>query len=113
MWNVRDSHGTLVLVTGPLEGGSAFTARHAVALGRPHLVIDLELRLYDAPDLALEFISANRITILNVAGPRESSRRGIYQRAYRVLRRVFEDEDGSAMVILKEPPRGGSDSAVA
>ena len=113
MWNVRDSHGTLILIIGPLEGGSALTARHATTLGRPHLVIDLELRLYDAPDRAREFIAANRITILNVAGPRESSRPGIYQRAYRMLRRVFENGDGSEMFILKEPPRGGSDAALA
>ena len=113
MWNVRDSDGTLVIITGALEGGSAFTVRHATALARPHLVIDLEVRLYDAPDLALEFIGATRIAVLNVAGPRESSRPGIYGRAYQVLRRVFEDDDGSEMLILKEPPRGGSDSAVA
>ena len=113
MWNVRDSHGTLILITGPLEGGSALTARHATTLGSPHLVIDLKVHLYDAPDLALEFIAANRIAVLNVAGPRESSRPGIYNRGYRMLRRVFEDDGGSAMLILKDPPRGGSDSAVA
>ena len=113
MWNVRDSDGPLILITGPLEGGSAFTAKHAAALGRPHLVIDLEVHFYDAPDLALEFIAANRIALLNVAGPRESSRPGIYGRAHHVLRRVFEDGDGSRMYILKEPPLGGSDSAAA
>jgi hypothetical protein len=75
MWNVRDSDGTLVLITGPLEGGSAFTARHTAAQGRPHLVIDLELRLYDAPDLALEFIAANRIAILTWRGRRNRSAR--------------------------------------
>lgn len=112
-WNVRDSDGTLVLIAGPLEGGSALTVKHAKALGRPHLVIDLERNLYDAPDLALEFIAANRIAVLNVAGPRESSRPGIYGRAYQVLRRVFEDDEGSHMFIVKEPPRGGPDSAVA
>jgi hypothetical protein len=58
-------------------------------------------------------MAANRIAILNVAGPRESSRPGIYARAYGVLRRIFEDDDGSQMVVVKAPPRGGSDSAVA
>ena len=112
MWNVRDSDGTLVLIAGPLEGGSAFTVRHAKALGRPHLIVDLKDNLYDAPHLALEFIAASRIAVLNVAGPRESSRPGIYGRTYQVLRRVFEDGDGSQMFILKGPPGGGSDAAV-
>ena len=41
-WNVRDSDGTLILVRGKLEGGTALTARIAEELGRPLLIIHLE-----------------------------------------------------------------------
>jgi hypothetical protein len=88
--NVRDSDGTLVLAMGPVDGGTGYTVRCAEALGRPLLVIDLAACA--DPDRAAATIAAwaaeNRIAVLNVAGPRESSRPGVGAAARRVLDRL-------------------------
>jgi hypothetical protein len=85
--NVRDSDATLVLNVGALEGGTAQTVRDAVALRRPYLVVDLA----DAPDVesARRWISARAVATLNVAGPRESRRPGVYALAREFMDRLL------------------------
>lgn len=65
----------------------AFTAEVAAKLGKPCLVADLGL--YAAADLVAEFMEAQRVRTLNVAGPRESRSQGIQERARQVLLGVF------------------------
>jgi hypothetical protein len=79
-WNVRDSDGTMVLTLGQPAGGTALTVQAAQGLGRPYLVLDLN----DLPgiDSVAGWLAANRIGVLNVAGPRESQSPGIYLLAY-------------------------------
>lgn len=81
--NVRDSDATLILVEGPLTGGTALTARIARRLGRPLRVVDLA-RGPDPGGLA-PWLRAHGVRVLNVAGPRESQRPGIGARARRWL----------------------------
>jgi hypothetical protein len=93
-WNVRDSDGTLILHRGPLRGGTALTLRLARRLGRPALAVDLS-----APPRAetvREWLAAERIEKLNVAGPRESEHPGIHDQAAVFLREVLDalDESG-------------------
>lgn len=78
-WNVRDSDGTLVLARGELTQGTAFTVELARRLSKPLLVLDLD-RLPD-DDLLGPWLAKRRITVLNVAGPRESKCPGIYRDA--------------------------------
>lgn len=86
-WNVRDSDATLVLTVGEPEGGTALTVGLARKRGRPYRVIDLASPSDPAETRAwLERWSAET---LNVAGPRESSRPGIYERAAAFLREVL------------------------
>jgi hypothetical protein len=89
-WNVRDSDGTLILLEGPPMGGTAFTIDTAAEQGRPIHIVNLA-----DPDLFSPFSGAgfpagteiigwireNRISVLNVAGPRESQCPGIHGRA--------------------------------
>jgi len=86
-WNVRDSDGTLILAAGRLSGGTASTAQRAAALRKPCLIVDLEHAV--APATIRAWLKTHRIRTLNVAGPRESRRPGIYAEASRVLRSVF------------------------
>jgi hypothetical protein len=86
-WNVRDSDGTLVLNRGRLRGGTVFTVTAAIRLRRPLLVLDLTRG--PAPDEAVRWIEAQGIAVLNVAGPRESQRRGIGAEARGFLERLF------------------------
>lgn len=76
-WNVRDSDGTLIVSLRPqLEGGSKMTQDIAARLGRPFLHVYPGV---SDRDLIRGFIMRYSITVLNVAGPRESSQPGICQ----------------------------------
>lgn len=90
-WNVRDSDGTLVLTLGTPDGGTALTLRLASRLGKPALTVELGGDEDDRPTIR-GWIRENGIRVLNVAGPRESSRPGIYARASRFLDTVLREE---------------------
>lgn len=88
--NVRDADGTLILNSGKLEGGTAATMQFAKELNKPCLVIDL----HDPPrpEVIIEWLENNKIRILNIAGPRESKRPGVYRLARDVLRLLFSNQ---------------------
>lgn len=76
--NVRDADGTLIFNLGNLDGGTLLTVDCAKKLRKPHLLVQLDAP--EHPDLAAVavWLRDNRIHVLNVAGPRESKRPGIY-----------------------------------
>ena len=74
-WNVRDADGTLVLTRGRPSGGTALTIALARRLGRPCLVLDLAAS--PDPDELRQWMEAEGVSLLNVAGPRESQHPGI------------------------------------
>lgn len=86
-WNVRDADATLVLTHGEPAGGTALTVEIARRLGKPYLVVDL------ANDPACgsvqTWLEEERVRVLNVAGPRESTCPGVYQRARAFLERLL------------------------
>lgn len=87
-WNVRDSDATLILNRGvQLRGGTALTHDLALQLEKPRLVIDLA-----APcnhNVIRHWLNAHSVTMLNIAGPRESQQPGIYPEAMEFLRVLF------------------------
>ncbi|HEX8320044.1 putative molybdenum carrier protein [Longimicrobium sp.] len=86
-WNVRDSHGTLLLVTDAASAGTELTREAAQRFGQP-----LHISRLDAlpnVDHFRRWLRAHRITVLNVAGPRESESPGIYDAARDYLRAVL------------------------
>lgn len=80
--NVADSDATLILTLGELSDGSLVTREFAERGNKPVCVAAL-----DAVDLSAEvarvcgWLAANAVTVLNVAGPRESKRPDVYRRA--------------------------------
>jgi hypothetical protein len=86
-WNVRDSDGTLVLTRGRPTGGTRLTIEVAKRLEKPCLMIDLN----DAVEKAdvQKWMLENHVSILNVAGPRESESPGNSRLAAAFLRRLF------------------------
>jgi Circularly permutated YpsA SLOG family len=82
-WNVRDSDGTLVLMRGEPDRGTALTIELAGKRNKPCLVVDLhkpiDLKAVHA------WLEENGIAVLNVAGPRESSSPGIHALAVDLL----------------------------
>ena len=84
--NVKDSEGTLILSRGALRGGTALTKTFAERYRRPCLVVDLR----NATTQPIhEWLEANSIRVLNVAGPRESSQPGIARQAAAFLRTLL------------------------
>ena len=88
-WNVRDSDGTLVLNRGVLDGGTALTIELARRLRKPCLVVDLDAP--PEPAAVRAWLAARGLGTLNVAGPRERKRPGIYRLSGGFLVRVLDE----------------------
>jgi hypothetical protein len=92
-WNVRDSDATLVLrsATEDRQGdaGADWAVRCATRDNKPLFIC--ELSDPDALEKIQQWLGAEAIDILNIAGPSEGTSPGIGERAYALLRRVFED----------------------
>ncbi len=91
--NVRDADATLILTRGEPAGGTAFTIACAQTLGRPCMLIDLGRPDPQQAARVRDWLSHQRVRVLNVAGPRESSAPGIAEEAAAFLRRILSDED--------------------
>jgi hypothetical protein len=85
--NVRDSDGTLILTRGEPDRGTALTARLAERYRKPCLTLDLSEP--PAPQTVRAWVEAHQIRVLNVAGPRESSKPGIHVEAAQFLTAVL------------------------
>lgn len=92
VWNVRDSDATLILVhraADPLPRGTLLTVDTAHELGKPCLIVPLDV-LHDADEVAaLITVNLGAFTVLNIAGPRESESPGIQDAAQALLVRVL------------------------
>ena len=87
-WNVRDSDGTVVFSIVPtLTGGSKKTVVFAEKHRRP--VIHISSKTEQPAEKLPQFISANGIRTLNVAGPRGSKEPGIGKFVKNVLAAVL------------------------
>lgn len=84
--NVEDSDGTLIVNLGELEGGSLATQVFAQKRGKPHLLLTMDAGVTDEiVENALAWLHDHAIATLNVAGPRESKRPGIYDQTVSLL----------------------------
>lgn len=85
--NVEDSDGTLIVNRGELDGGSLATHRFAVKLTQPVHVVNVEGDFCANHDVieSMNWVRQYGIQTLNVAGPRESKRPGIYRLTYELL----------------------------
>ncbi len=89
--NVADSDGTLILAPGEPVGGTLAALCHARRIGKPVLVVDpAEIAGETRLDGIVDWLDAHRIRVLNVAGPRESGRPGIYDDARNLMEGLLE-----------------------
>ncbi len=90
--NILDSDGTLLFHEGRPSGGTALTRSVALAAGKPLLVVDISrTTTADAVKAIRLWIEENGVSILNVAGPRESQRPGIYEKTRALLECLLGD----------------------
>jgi hypothetical protein len=93
--NVVDSDGTLILNAGKLDGGTALTVRFAIEERKPYTVVQLDAPGHDDAPRVRAWLAAHTVRTLNVAGPRESKRPGVYRLAYAFLDDVARTAAGS------------------
>jgi hypothetical protein len=86
---VIESDGTLVLNVGKISSGTAYTIKQLKKHKKPCLVIQLQEKNPKTLAETLDWIKANEIKTLNVAGCRESKVPGIYKLSLVFLRVVF------------------------
>jgi hypothetical protein len=71
--NIKDSDGTVIIYAGKLSGGTEQTVRFCIDQRRPCKLIDASnISIEKARQLIADFVRANKIGVLNVAGPRQS-----------------------------------------
>lgn len=84
--NVRDSDGTVIFYRETLQGGTKATADFCAEIGKPALLLDGYLSSHEeAAERLANFVRANRIETLNVAGPRASQWQLGYDFAHETL----------------------------
>ena len=88
--NVLDSDGTAILYSGTLEGGTRQTMLYCVEYGKPFELIDAaRTGPRDAALKLAAFIERNRLSILNIAGPRASKWRGGHAFAHAMVKHLL------------------------
>jgi hypothetical protein len=88
--NVKDACATLIFTVGEASGGTALTIEFANQHNKPYLLVDLkeknDVKITKEVKAWLKDINPN---ILNIAGPRESKAKGIYDRTFYILKKIF------------------------
>jgi len=93
--NVEDSDGTLILHHGPLSAGTLLTLQICEELLKPVRLIDAtESSAAAGARVTREFVAAEDIRRLNVAGPRASHWPAARQYAHALVRTVLTGTSG-------------------
>ncbi len=85
--NVIDSDATLILCERALEGGTALTSKICSQLAKPQFIVRIDR---DGLHEVRDWLAGLRPATLNVAGSRESTFPGIYDRSMKVLLTILE-----------------------
>ncbi len=87
--NVKDSDGTLIVNLGEMDGGTQATQTFAERTGKPYMIVQIDAQTKAAAAASvLAWLQKHAIKTLNVAGPRESKRPGIYRLTRDLLQAV-------------------------
>jgi hypothetical protein len=92
--NVLHSDGTLLLTWGELTGGTLFTRYCAQRHRKPWFESDLQTPV--SPDRFRQWLAAEGIRTLNIAGPRESHRPGLIYETANSLLHIYLGSDQAA-----------------
>ena len=90
--NVLDSDATLIVCRGRPSGGTKLTGDFARQHARPCMVVNLD----NPPPVGevARWLSAHKVEVLNIAGPRESQSPGIAETAERFIARLLQQVPG-------------------
>lgn len=88
--NVADADATLIIATSPESAGTQLTIRYCKALDKPYLLIDPDV---DNVLQVRQFLEQEKLSVLNVAGNRESRSEGIYAKTVELFDAVFSQDN--------------------
>lgn len=84
--NVEGSDATLIVNLGELDGGTSATQVFAEKLGKPCLTVQVDSGVsISIAEGVVAWLGQHNVKRLNVAGPRESKRPGIYRLVFDLL----------------------------
>ena len=87
IWNVRDSEASLIFVAkDQRDKGTELAISTSEKFGKPYLVVDPENA---NASRIIKWIRKNKIEVLSVGGPSESTSPGIYTHVYQILMQIF------------------------
>jgi Circularly permutated YpsA SLOG family/Glycosyl transferase family 2 len=90
--NVSDADGTAIIHSGLLTGGTQATADFCAKIGKPLCVIDASrVSPTEAAEQLQDFVRAQSISLLNIAGPRASQWREGYDFARQTLTQFLSE----------------------
>jgi len=88
--NVIESDGTLILNKGILSEGTKLTHDFTIKNGKPSLIVQLDGAEVVKPEHVVRWLNGQYISVLNIAGPRESKcPGGIYSESFSYLEKIF------------------------
>lgn len=83
--NIEDSEGVLILFESQVDEGTMLALSNAKSMQLPYLEINLlEKKSINLKKVKI-WLSDNHISVVNIAGPRESKSPGIYQQTFEFL----------------------------
>jgi len=85
--NVQSADGTLIFSRGKPSGGTLLTVNFCRSFQKPQFTIDLNRPLNT--QAFWDWVAQNKVTVLNVAGPRESKQSGIRKQTAAALHQLF------------------------
>jgi predicted Rossmann-fold nucleotide-binding protein len=86
--NIIESDATLILTVGVISGGTTVTLQLAERHGKPYMIEALDGD--PVPNRVVHWLKKHHVSVLNIAGPRESQNPGyVHAKAAEFLRRVF------------------------
>lgn len=107
--NVRDSCATLIFLGEKSSRGTILTIRYCIAQRKPHFIFAIDTNeLRNAEEKLKAWLFKSSPKVLNVAGPRETESRNIYDFVFRVLSNALTVSDQSIDLIWPpERPKTG------
>lgn len=92
--NIIDSDATLVILPSlplpdEIKDGTLLTLNELKSQGKPYLLISLLEAIEQNISLLAQWLKINKVKVLNIAGPRESSSPGIYESSLSFLEKAF------------------------
>jgi hypothetical protein len=89
--NIKDSDATLIIVPKiplpqEIKDGTLLTIEDVKKQKKLYLIVDLSKSNHINSELIIEWVKKNKVSILNIAGPRESSCPGIHQSSLELLK---------------------------